>query len=165
MHIATGLFVSGAWTQYMYEGFNPHEIFDLNPNRNRPDTNLWWVDAGIEKNWLGIGLTTFYGEYGRVDDGITGLVALPGGTGQLVLSGLGPLGARGVVADSEMTWWGVGAVQKIDAAAMDVYLAFRHYSADVVMGNSSVPAVGSAIQIPGGLEDIWYIQGGARIQF
>jgi hypothetical protein len=165
MHIATGLFVSGAWTQYMYEGLNPHEIFDLNPNRNRPDTNLWWVDAGIEKNWFGIGTTTFYGEYGRVDDGITGLVALPGGTGQFVLSGLGPLGARGVVADSEMTWWGVGAVQKIDAAAMDLYLAYRHYSADVVMGNSAVPAVGSAIQIPGGLEDIWYIQGGARIQF
>jgi predicted porin len=165
MHIATGLFVSGAWTQYQYEGFNPHEIFDLNPNRNRPDTDLWWVDAGIEKNWTGIGLTTFYAEYGHVGDGITGLVAAaPTTTGGFILSGLGPLGARGVVTDSDMDWWGVGAVQKIDAAAMDLYLAYRQYSADVRLGTSAnVP--GSPVQIPGGLEDIWYIQGGARIQF
>ena len=163
MHIATGLFVSGTWTQYEYDGSNPHEIFDLDPTRNRPDTTLWWVDAGIEKNWFGIGLTTFYGEYGRIGEGVTGLVAVAGGTGAQLSSGLGPLGARGVVVDSEMTWWGVGAVQKIDAAAMDVYLAYRQYSADIVMGNSAV--AGPAIQIPGGLEDIWYIQGGARIQF
>jgi hypothetical protein len=164
MHVATGLFVSGTWNQYQYEGFNPHEIFDLNPDRNRPDTDLWWVDAGIQQNWLGIGVTTFYAEYGRVEDGITGLVAAaPGATGGLILSGLGPLGARGVVTDSDMEWWGVGAVQKIDAAAMDVYLAYRQYSADVVMGNSAV--AGPAVQIPGGLEDIWYIQAGARIQF
>jgi predicted porin len=163
MHIATGLFVSGAWTQYRYRGVNAHEIFDLNPERHRPDTRLWWVDAGIQQNWLGIGATTFYAEYGRVDEGITGLVAAPGGAGPFLSSGLVPLGAQGVVADSEMTWWGVGAVQKIDAAAMDLYLAFRRYSADVTMGNSAV--AGPAIQITGGLEDIWYIQGGARIQF
>ena len=67
------------------------------------------------------------------------------------------------LADSEMTWWGVGAVQKIDAAAMDVYLAYRQYTADVRMGDSNF--AGDAVQIPGGLEDIWYIQAGARIQF
>jgi hypothetical protein len=165
MHIATGLFVSGTWNQYQYEGSNAHEIFDLDPSRQRPDTRLWWVDAGIEKNWFGIGATTFYGEYGHVDDGITGLVAAaPTATGGLILSGLGPVGARGVVVDSDMDWWGVGAVQKIDAAAMDLYLAYRQYSADVRMG-ASANVAGSPVQIPGGLEDIWYIQGGARIQF
>jgi hypothetical protein len=165
MHVATGLFVSGTWNQYQYEGSNVHEIFDLDPSRQRPDTRLWWVDAGIEKNWFGIGSTTFYAEYGRVEDGITGLVAAaPGSTGGLILSGLGPLGARGVVTDSEMDWWGVGAVQKIDAAAMDLYIAYRQYSADVSLG-ASANVADSPVQIPGGLEDIWYIQGGARIQF
>ena len=165
MHVASGLFVSGTWMQYEYEGTNAHEIFDLDPTRNRPDTTLWWVDAGIQQNWTGWGATTFYGEYGQVSDGITGLVAAaPGTSGGLILSGLGPVGARGVVADSEMTWWGVGAVQKIDAAAMDVYLAYRQYTADVRMGPSA-NVDGGAVQIPGGLEDIWYIQAGARIQF
>jgi hypothetical protein len=165
MHLATGLFVSGAWLQYQYEGSNAHEIFDLNPAINRPDTTLWWVDAGIEKNWTGWGTTTFYGEYGEVNDGVTGLVAAaPSATGGLILSGLGPIGARGVVADSAMQWWGVGAVQKIDSAAMDLYIAYRQYSADIRMG-ASANVAGGAVQIPGGLEDIWYIQAGARIQF
>jgi hypothetical protein len=163
MHTAHGLFVSGTWMQYEYHGSNPHEIFDLDPSRNRPDTTLWWVDAGIEKNWLGVGATTFYAEYGRVEDGITGLVAAPLGTGALLSSGLGPVGAVGVVTDSEMSWWGVGVVQKIDAAATDFYLAYRQYSASIRMGDSAV--AGDAVQIRGGLEDIWYIQGGARIQF
>jgi hypothetical protein len=163
MHIATGLFVSGTWNQYEYHGSNPHEIFDLDPSRNRPDTRLWWVDAGIQKNWLGIGATTFYGEYGRVEDGITGLIADPGGDGPFLSSGLVPLGAEGVVVDSDMDWWGVGAVQRVDAATMDLYLAFRQYSADIRLGDSAV--AGPATQIPGGIEDIWYIQGGARIQF
>ena len=163
MHIATGLFVSGTWNQYEYHGTNPHEIFDLDPDRQRPDTELWWVDVGIQKNWLGIGATTFYAEYGRVDDGITGLIADPGGAGPFLSSGLVPLGAEGVVVDSEMEWWGLGAVQKIDAAAMDLYLAYRQYSADIRLGDSAV--AGPATQITGGLEVIWYFQGGARIQF
>jgi len=34
------------------------------------------------------------------------------------------------------------------------------------MGDSaSLGPIGGAIQVPGGLEDIWYIQAGARIQF
>jgi hypothetical protein len=57
----------------------------------------------------------------------------------------------------------VGTVQKIDAAAMDLYLAYRQYSATITMGPSA--AGGATSQIPGGLEDIWYIQAGARIQF
>ena len=89
----------------------------------------------------------------------TGSLLTPG------TSGLGLMGARGVVVDSEMTWWGLGAVQTIDAAAMDLYIGYRRYSADAIMGNSTVPAAGVAVQIPGGLEDIWYIQAGARIQF
>jgi len=60
------------------------------------------------------------------------------------------------VLDSDMTWWGLGAVQTIDAAAMDLYLGYRRYSADAAM---------SGTQIIGGLEDIWYVQAGARIQF
>lgn len=154
MHIATGLFVSGTWNQYEFDGVNLNETFDQDPTRSRPDVPLWWVGAGIEKNWLGIGGTTFYGEYGRVGDGITGLRAST--------AGIVPLGAAGVVIDSEMTWWGVGVVQKIDAAAMDFYLAYRQYSATIDMGDS---AAGAAAQIPQGLEDIWYIQAGARIQF
>jgi hypothetical protein len=63
-----------------------------------------------------------------------------------------------------MSWWGLGAVQTIDAAAMDLYLGFRWYSAGARFGDSVTQDL-PAIQIPGGIEDIWYIQAGARIQF
>jgi hypothetical protein len=160
MHVATGLFASGAWVQYQYHGMAANEIFGLNVLDNRPNTNLWWGDIGIQKNWTGWGATTFYAEVGKVFDGITGLTSTPGAFAGT--SGLFPLGARGVVTDSDMTWTGGGVVQTIDAAAMDLYLGFRIYWAAARMGDlAGTPAV----QIPGGFEDIWYIQGGARIQF
>ena len=87
------------------------------------------MDAGIQKNWTGWGNTTFYGEYGRVEDGVTGLVV----SGATAAGALAGLGAQGVIVDSEMTWWGLGAVQTIDAAAMDVYLGYRRYSADATI--------------------------------
>jgi hypothetical protein len=163
MHTATGLFVSGTYNRYEWHGSNPRELFDAADFRNRPDIHLWWVDAGIQKNWTGLGNTTFYAEYGKVYDGLTGLTALgpddPAGN-----SGLGALGAFGVVVDSDFSWWGLGAVQTIDAAAMDLYIGFRHYSGNVIMGDSVTNAT-DAEQIPGGIHDIRFIQVGARIQF
>jgi hypothetical protein len=167
MHVATGLFVGGTFMQYEYRGTSANEIFALDPTRNRPDTDLWWADIGIQKNWTGWGATTFYAEYGQVFDGVTGLTAFGTPTAPLGTSGFTPLGAQGVVVDSDYSWWGAGMVQTIDAAAMDVYLGFRVYSADARMGDFTLPdgtPVG-AQQIDGGLEDIWFIQGGARIQF
>jgi hypothetical protein len=167
MHVPTGLFASGAWVQYSYEGTAINEIFGFNPNRNRPDTTLLWADAGIQKNWTGWGATTFYAEVGHVDDGITGLTSIPGGP-FVGSSGLNTLGAAGVVTDSDMTWWGGGMVQTIDAAALDLYLGFRVYSASARLGDTINPANDAPVeaqQIPGGFEDIWFIQAGGRIQF
>ena len=50
-------------------------------------------------------------------------------------------------------------MQTVDAAAMDFYIAYRQYTADATISG------GPANQIPGGLEDIWFIVSGARIQF
>jgi hypothetical protein len=160
MHVATGLFVSGTWNQYQFHGDNALEIFDLNPLVNRPNVDLWWVDGGIQKNWTGWGNTTFYGEYGHVQDGVTGLVV----NGATAAGALAGLGAQGVVVDSGFNWWGLGAVQTIDAAAMDLYIGYRRYSASAFFGPSATQGL-PAIQIPGGIEDIWYVQAGARIQF
>ncbi len=160
MHTASGLFVSGAYTNYEFDGANANERFGgvTGVGPNRPDIPLWWVDAGIQKNWTGWGATTFYGEYGHFDDGTVGLLA------SVAYPGLGPAAGGGfigapVVLDSEVTWWGAGVVQKIDAAAMDVYVAYRQYEADAIVSG------GPANQIPGGFNDIWFIQAGARIQF
>jgi predicted porin len=160
MHVATGLFVSAAYTNYEFHGANANERFGgvTGVGPDRPDIPLWWVDAGIQKNWTGWGPTTFYGEYGHFDDGTVGLLA------NVAYPSLGPAAGGGfignpVVLDSEVTWWGAGVIQKLDAAAMDVYVAYRQYQADAIISG------GPANQIPGGFNDIWFIQAGARIQF
>jgi hypothetical protein len=159
MHVASGLFISAAYTRYEWNGTNANEVIGGTvADGNRPEIPLWWVDAGIQKNWTGWGNTTFYGEFGRFWDGTAGLLA------GMAYPSLGPLGSgafapSSIVVDSEVTWWGVGAVQAIDAAAMDLYIAYRQYQAEATISG------GPANQIQGGLEDIWFIQAGARILF
>jgi hypothetical protein len=158
LHVPTGLFVSGAYVNYDFRGINPNERFPGPDGDHRPDIPMWWVDAGIMKNWTGWGNTTFYGEWGRFDDGQVGLLA------SVAFPGLGPVGGGGFdpgtfVVASDVTWWGAGVVQTVDAAAMDFYLAYRHYEASATISG------GGDNQIPGGLNGIWFIQAGARIQF
>jgi predicted porin len=153
MHVRSGLFATGAYTRYQFRGSNAGEtVGEVTGGASRPDVVLWWASGGIQKNWTGLGSTTFYGEYGRIRDGITDTLAGTSLT-DLTVSGLG------TVIDSEMTWWGLGAVQAIDAASMDLYIGYRRYSAEAAVSG------GAANQVTGGLDDIWYVQAGARIQF
>ena len=123
MHIASGLYVPAAYTRYEFHGSNPNEVIGgLAANGNRPDIPHWWVSGGIQRNWTGWGNTTLYGEYGRYDSGTDGLLAAT------VFPSLGPLdsgafASGSIVIDSEVEWWGLGTVQTIDAAAMDIYIA------------------------------------------
>jgi predicted porin len=153
MHVASGLFASGAYTRYRFRGESTGEtIGGIAGGPNRPGVTLWWASGGIQRNWTGLGATSLYGEYGRVSDGIAGTLA------SASLTDLTPSGLGGVT-DSRMTWWGLGAVQAIDAAAMHLYLGYRRYSAGATVSG------GAADQVTGGLEDIWFVQAGARIQF
>jgi hypothetical protein len=89
-----------------------------------PDTTLWYVQGGVSKNWTGLGNTVVYGEYAKIDDALAG--------------------------DAESAVWGLGVVQHIDAAAMEVFLSYRNFSADVVNEDT---------------EDFNVVMGGARIKF
>jgi predicted porin len=160
MHIATGLFVSSAYTSYQFHGANANERIGgvTGVGLDRPDIPLWWVDAGIQRSWTELGATTFYGEWGRFDHGTVGLLATTAYPG-LGPTATGSFAAGTIVVDSEVQWWGAGVVQRVDAAAMDLYIAYRQYQAEATI------AGGPGNQIPGGFNDLWLIQAGARIQF
>jgi hypothetical protein len=159
MHVGTGLYVSAAYTRYEFRGINPNEVIGgVVTNGNRPDIPHWWVSGGIQRNWTGWGNTTFYGEYGRYDSGTDGLLAATAFPSLGPLAG-GAFAAGSMVVDSEVQWWGAGAVQTIHAAAMDLYVVYRNYQADATTSG------GPGNQIAGGLQDIWLINAGARIQF
>jgi hypothetical protein len=95
-----------------------------NDNPARDNTTLWYVQGGIAKNWTGLGNTVVYGEYTQIDNAFDNI--------------------------SDSTVFGVGIVQHIDAAAMELFLAYRQYSAD--WGNVSA-------------NDFDIVMGGARIRF
>lgn len=97
MHTPSGLFVSGA-----YGHFEGDIVFDYLGTPVLPLTDLtlkaWHAQGGIEHKFFQIGKTTLFAEYGEMDiDGV----------------------------DVTPTLWGGGAIQHIDAAAMDLYVTFR----------------------------------------
>ncbi len=133
LHVASGLFLTGAYART-----------DLDVV-GRPDVSLWYVQGGISQNWTGLGKTVVYGEYARVNDGITGLDSDGFDSDGVV---------QGAVLSSEANVWGIGIVQHIDAAAMELFLAYRMYSAEHTTATSAVD-----------YEDFSVIMSGARIKF
>jgi hypothetical protein len=126
LHVASGLFLTGAY------------VDRDNDVSGRPNTTLWYVQGGIAKNWTGLGNTVLYGEWAEVNDG-----------------GIGTAAGNLANADStEANMWGIGVVQHIDAAAMELYLSYRQYS-------------GSADGIANGdnIDDFNVVVGGARVRF
>ncbi len=146
LHVPSGLFLNGAYLTLSYNGVAASDVINGSiANGNRPDTKFWYVAGGISQNWTGLGKTVLYGEYGNVTDGATGLASTT----------VGNLNAGTFYTDTEVTFWGLGVVQNIDAAAMELYAAYRNYSADV--------RTNAAGNVP--VEDFQMVMTGARIKF
>ena len=83
------------------------------------DAKFWMIQGGITKNWFGLGNTSFYGEYGEADD--------------YIKVWLRPVCSHAgfPAASSDVDFYGIGVVQQIDAAAMELYLGWRRFETDV----------------------------------
>jgi len=100
MHVATGLYVHAAY------GIRWDD--NVGPGLDDSSTQLY-VQAGIEQKFFPLGKTTLFGEYQKWEIGAVGAAA---------------------AQNSDMTMWGVGLNQAIEAAAMDLYLRYNHFSPD-----------------------------------
>jgi hypothetical protein len=112
-HNPSGWFAQGAWGRIDQ---------DVNP-QNNPATDTWYFKSGIRLKPLSIGATIPYGEYLRADD--SAFVINNNGTAD-TSDDVGR-----VVRGSEATFWGLGVVQEIDAAAMSVWLRYREHEVDL----------------------------------
>jgi hypothetical protein len=101
LHVPTGLFLTTASGQVTFED----TVFDGDKYR------YFYVKAGRLANIIPHGQTSIYGEYYHLK----------------YSAGPTPGGALGL--DFSSSVWGVGIVQHIEAAAMEIYLAYRHYDA------------------------------------
>ena len=157
LHTATGLFGTVAAGRREIEG-----TFDGNP-ANRylgPDVTLFYAAAGLSKNYFGPGKTVLFGEYSESKGGLEEQAFL--GTILAANYSRNTGSAANPVTSSRVTHWGVGAIQTIDAAAMDVYITYKHYSleANGFLGGNVTLNTGSS-----GVNDFQQILVGTRISF
>ena len=79
----------------------------------------------------------------------------------------------GAITNSTYQIWGLGIVQSVDAAAMDLYVSYQHRSADISGcvnttapgGCSTLNSVAGATRVSQGFEDLSTVIAGARIKF
>lgn len=150
-HVASGIFVQGN------TGRTNWKMFAGDATGGKSDGTMWQVQAGIAKNWFGPGVTALYGEFGNGQgyaDGssATSAVTSPA-AGNVFASKLGGT----FISSSSADYYGLGMTQKIDSAAMTLYLGWRHFNVDVTTGGA-----GGGQQ---NISDIDTVIGGARIQF
>jgi predicted porin len=136
MHQPTGL--------YLYAGYGEQKIESLPVGLDDTSTT-WFLQPGIERKWHPIGKTTIFGEYRKDDAGANvSAASVP------------------VTRGSDLTFYAGGVVQNIEAAAMDVYIMYRHAEGDFVNGAAGANGfAGTNIKI----DDFDMVISGARIQF
>ncbi len=184
LHVSTGLFIAGGYG-FGEDNFR-QELFARRSGgvfRNASGKDDFWnVQAGIEKNWFGLGKTDFYGEYGVYTQG-AGMLAGNANNLNNVFFNFFSTPANVATSsvflkDSEVRVWGFGWVQSIDAAAMDLYFGFRNFSTDLnVIAIERAPArttptvipvnniVGTPFQRNIATDDIQVVMTGAIIRF
>ena len=194
MHVPSGLFLQGHYNHADFNapvagitGTGTNLYWGSSGGATQKPATQWLIQGGVSKNWFGSGNTSVYGEYGlaldwgassagRAFPGTSSTASCPagsaGGTPNAVCSStLANFTTVNGVTETEMKVWGLGIVQKFDAAATDVYLGYRHFDADitctgavVVGGGACAGAAGAAAhKLP--TEGIDVIVGGARVLF
>ena len=137
LHKPTGLFFYGAYGEQ--HDRKRQAVFGA------PVDDIDWfyyLQGGVELKLLDLGKTTLYGEHqhDEVGAGITASTGQP--------TDFTPLnGVPAFMSGSEIDIWGLGMIQSVDAAAMDFYVAYRHFGADVFTSPTGVRAGSIATQI------------------
>jgi hypothetical protein len=152
MHVPTGLFFTGA---YGYRDDNNKRLVAGLANTSDRD-DFYKLEGGIEQKFNSLGKTTLFGAYyvGSYGAPTNNGAATTGTAAGRAVSGLGQAGGN-LINSTEMTTWSVGFNQNIEAAAMDLYVIYKHFDFDIK------DTVGNKILV----NDFQLVTAGARIQF
>lgn len=142
LHVATGLFMTGAWGTREVEN---QTSLGIPLNRTLvggglagnvdSDSDFFHLAGGVSKNFFGIGNTVLFAEYSEAND-----------AARVVFSD---------VLSSSSTHWGLGINQYIDASATQVFLTYKSFEADV---NTTAGRIN-------GLGDMSIVLAGMRVDF
>jgi hypothetical protein len=134
MHVPTGLFGLVNYGDMNYDTGAGY------------DAETWYGKIGLRSRFSALGHTVFYGEYLNAD-----------GQGNVEILDANDLGTGDFVNIGTMEVWGGGIVQEIDAAAMSVWVKYRHLSLDATNDPTNTINVG--------VEDFQYVGVGGLINF
>lgn len=151
LHEQTGLFVTVGAGIFVDENIKDDSDF-TDVSGVDDESTFYSVQAGIEKKWFSLGKTTLYGEYFRHEGGANDREA------DAALVGAG--NADFFIQSSEVDMFGLGVIQGIEAAAMSVYLTYRHFEADATFAQD-----GTDDRINAPIDDLDVVMGGALIKF
>lgn len=135
-------------------------VADADGIRRTPsDAKFVYAKLGWIANWSSIGPTSFYADYGRFQDYLTA------GADAAAVSSLGVRGVCGMagtcrIESSRSDVWGLGLVQSIDAADMEIHLGYRRQSASFGLSDTTGGAVAAR-----GLQDAQTVVLGTFLQF
>ncbi|MGE0626898.1 MAG: porin [Hyphomicrobiaceae bacterium] len=159
MHVPTGLYVSGGWAEWSddnrkarYAGISGIDDTD----------SFWYVQAGWQAKLNTLGNTIFWGQYMEQDIGFTidGGNALSVGAGDVI----NPIVGAAYITNTQRTIWGGGITQKIDAAAMALYLGYYNIQTDISLMDQTAPSTGAAVK-SNSIADHQVVFAGATIKF
>lgn len=153
MHEASGLFVTFGAGRFADERIDDAgSTFEGVANVD-DESDFYAFQAGIEQKWMPLGKTTVYGEYFKHEGGANDRDVLAG-------DAINPFGNTARIWNSEVEVIGGGVVQAIDAAAMNIYISYRHIEGDVTLRDD---VTGTLADAP--LEDLDVLMSGAIIKF
>ncbi|MGZ8408833.1 MAG: hypothetical protein ACXWVS_02730, partial [Hyphomicrobium sp.] len=121
------------------------------------DTDTFWaIEAGIERKWFPLGKTTVYGQYYDYDGGsLARSISFYDGPAQTF---------TGQVIDTAVESYGFGVVQGVDAAAMSLYLTYRHVSPELTTFTAATAGNPAAVTNVA-VEDYDFVTAGGIIKF
>jgi predicted porin len=136
-------FQAGGYVQHIASGLLVHAAYGAEDNNGKhtlvgiaePNSHQWYVKGGIRQQWLPLGSSVIYAEYGAYVDQLSPSALAAGAT------------------SSEFERFGVGFVQEIDAASMSLWIKYREHHADID---------GASL---GDIDDFHYVSMGALINF
>lgn len=156
LHSATGLFVNAA------AGVKKDDLIaDIplyaNPAVTPDDEQTFWaVQGGIEKKWNSLGKTTVYGEYYDYDGGANNRL--------IEAAFAGVAGVNAAVLSTDLQMYGFGLAQGIDAAAMTLYVSYRHVEGGLTASRLTANAADGTVNAVD-LEDLDLVFAGGIIKF
>jgi hypothetical protein len=152
-HVPTGLWLYGA---YGHVDPNSTTLATLSPltgsvapgGLDRASGDTYYIKGGLRERWSPLGHTVLYGEYEK-------------------FSNANPDALVNFGISSSTQLWGLGVVQEIDAAAMSLWVSYRHVDADISGAGCASAASTSALglDVGCGTDSFQYIKGGALINF